>query len=131
MSQIIEIESHISNLGKVEHFLNDKLKELNISRKTYCRLYLAVTEGVSNAIIHGNKSNSNKKVTIKFENLEGAYKIEIGDEGNGFDFNNLPDPRAAHNILKESGRGVFIMKEYADHIDFNNRGSVIILTFNK
>lgn len=131
MNQTITIASIIKNISEVEFFFNDIFKELKFSRKIYCKIYLAVSEAVNNAIVHGNKLNANKNVIIEFEEFEDKYNICIQDEGNGFDYKLLPDPRDPVNIKKEYGRGIFIMKQYADKVIFENNGAKINLIFNK
>lgn len=131
MVKIISIQSHVHNICKVEHFLNNVFKELKFSRKIYCKLYLATIEGVNNAIIHGNSSDLQKNVHIKFSSLLNKIVIEIKDEGDGFDYKSVSDPTQPNNIKKESGRGIFIMKQYADQIKFNESGNKVKLIFNK
>lgn len=94
-------------------------------------MYLSVNEAVSNAIIHGNILDETKIVKINFKEKSDKYLISIIDQGNGFDYKNLNDPTHKDNIYKESGRGIFIMYQYADKVDFQNNGSTVNLTFNK
>lgn len=129
--QSINIPSSINHICEVEYFLNDIFKEFRFARKIYCKIYLATTEAVNNAIIHGNKLFSEKKVVISFEDLPDYYLLKIADEGKGFDYSNLPDPRSPGNLTKESGRGIFIMKEYADKVIFEKNGALVHLIFNK
>ena len=131
MELAIKIQSIIKNIGQVEFFFNSLFKEFRFSRKTYCRIYLSCTEAVNNAIIHGNKANSERFVKISFEDKPSFFLVKIEDEGLGFDYNMVPDPRIPANIGKESGRGIFIMKEYADKVIFENNGASVLLIFNK
>jgi serine/threonine-protein kinase RsbW len=55
----------------------------------------------------------------------------IKDQGIGFDYNNLPDPTAPENIEKENGRGIFLIKNLSDDVEFNNEGNLITITFNR
>lgn len=131
MEEQIKINAVTSNLKDVELFFNSIFKTYHIPRKIYCKIYLAVTEGVTNGIIHGNKQNANKFVKVIFQDKEDYYLIAIKDQGEGFDFNNLPDPTDPSNLKKESGRGIFIMKQYADRVEFLDSGSWVNLIFNK
>ena len=131
MVQVIKIASTLQSVYEVEHFLNAVFKDLGFSRKIYCKIYLAVTEAVNNAIIHGNGKDKSKSVLISFHDYNDYFIVQIEDEGKGFDYAVVPDPRDPKNIRKESGRGIFIMKQYADKVNFENEGSMVQLTFNK
>lgn len=131
MAKTISIQSHVHNICKVEHFLNNVFKELKFSRKIYCKLYLATIEAVNNAIIHGNSCNIDKSVYIKLSDLSNTIIVEIKDEGKGFSYHTVSDPTQPNNIKKESGRGIFIMKQYADQIKYNKSGNQVKLIFNK
>lgn len=71
-----------------------------------------------------------KKIAIHVEQENNQLKIEIIDQGTGFDFENLPDPTAPENLEKEHGRGVFLMRSLSDDLKFENNGSKVILFFN-
>jgi serine/threonine-protein kinase RsbW len=92
---------------------------------------LAVSEAATNAILHGNKLEASKKVSLEaFQSEENRLIFEVKDEGNGFDPQTLPDPLDDNNLLKTSGRGVFLMKEYADEVQYAENGTKLILRFN-
>jgi serine/threonine-protein kinase RsbW len=85
---------------------------------------------VNNAIHHGNKSNPSKEVKLVASENEGVLSFVISDDGPGFDYNNLPDPTDPKNIEKPHGRGVFLMKNLADNIEFFDDGSTVRLDFD-
>ena len=84
----------------------------------YYNILIAVTEAFNNAIIHGNKCNNDKKVGFDIIADEESIQIVIKDEGKGFNPDNLADPREPENLMKDSGRGVFLIKELSDECDF-------------
>lgn len=131
MGQSINIASGYKNICEVECFLNSIFKELNFPRKLYCKMYLSTSEAFNNAILHGNQLDSSKYVNISFDETADQYLICIRDEGSGFDIFTIPDPTDKVNLRKESGRGIFIMKEYADKVRFSNNGAIVHLIFNK
>ena len=94
-------------------------------------MYLSTSEAFNNAILHGNQLDSSKYVNISFDETADQYLICIRDEGSGFDIFTIPDPTDKVNLRKESGRGIFIMKEYADKVRFSNNGAIVHLIFNK
>jgi serine/threonine-protein kinase RsbW len=90
---------------------------------------IAVTESVNNAIMHGNKNDRTKNVTLSLSLNNNVINFRIKDEGIGFDFQNLPDPTSPENLDKPSGRGIFLMKHLSDEVNFSNNGSLVELSF--
>jgi serine/threonine-protein kinase RsbW len=88
-----------------------------------------LTEAVNNAIVHGNKTDRNKVVTVEIRRDRNLIVCFISDEGRGFDFNHLPDPTAPENIENIGGRGIFLMKHLADMVIFSNQGSQVEIQF--
>ena len=81
---------------------------------------VAVRESVINAIKHGNAGDENKRVHVEFTPLEATtprgIAIRVRDEGEGFDPDTLPDPLAPENLLKASGRGIFLIRSFMDEV---------------
>lgn len=127
----LKIKSDIKSFGEIENFIMELYKKEGFSRKTFCRMYLSVSEAVNNAIKHGNKLDPSKYVDITFVDTINSYLFQIKDQGLGFDYESIPDPTLEENIKKESGRGIYIMEKYADMIDFENNGSTVKLIFKK
>lgn len=115
----LEIESNPNNLITVEEFVNYFCKELNLDESKLSGLLLAVTEAVTNAIIHANKCDETKKVQMNVVKDGGKLTITIKDEGKGFDPSKVPDPTSPENLLKDSGRGLYLMKIYTDELKYN------------
>ena len=115
----IEIESDPNNLITIEEFVNYFAKDLGLSDEQLSVLLLAVTEATTNAIIHANKCDPSKMVKIHAQIENSKLVIRIKDEGKGFDPTKLPDPTEPENLLKDSGRGVFLMKVYMDEVKYN------------
>jgi serine/threonine-protein kinase RsbW len=78
------------------------------------RIGLAVHEIMTNAVIHGNRGNLLKKVVVTISRTPNKLKIEIADEGEGFDPDQLPDPVSPEGLLKGSGRGVYLARAFLD-----------------
>ena len=81
---------------------------------------VAIRESVINAIKHGNGGDAHKQVHVDFTPLDAAsprgIAIRVRDEGPGFDPESLPDPLAPENILKASGRGIFLIRSFMDEV---------------
>ncbi|WP_200975222.1 ATP-binding protein [Echinicola sp. 20G] len=125
----ISIPSLIENIKIIESFIDNAKEKFQINDDIYGNIMISVTECVSNAIIHGNRSDASKSVNLELNFLEDQLKFIIEDEGQGFDYENLKDPTAPENIEKSGGRGVFIMKNLCDEVDFENEGKKTVLTF--
>ena len=125
----IEIESQLENLSAVESLIDKVCEDLNVNEDSYGNILIAVTEAVNNAIVHGNNSESSKKVRVDVVKENDAVVFVVADEGDGFDFTNLPDPTAPENIEKPDGRGIFLMKNLSDDVAFDLNGSKVNITF--
>lgn len=115
----LEIESNPNNLITVEEFINYFARDLNINEDKIPGLLLSLTEATTNAIIHANKSDPDKKVAIAVTVEDNMLVIKVKDEGNGFDPSSVPDPTEPENLLKDSGRGLYLMRIYMDELTFN------------
>jgi serine/threonine-protein kinase RsbW len=123
-------ESKQENIRLVEKFVDEICDYYNINSSFFGNIIIAITEAVKNAIKHGNHDNPNKKISITFEYKPKGLSFIIEDEGDGFDFLNIPDPTDPKNISQNSHKGIFLMKKLADEISFFNNGSAVELTFH-
>jgi serine/threonine-protein kinase RsbW len=130
MEKLLKISSKIENLRKVEKLVDDLSAEFRISADVYGNILIAALEGANNAILHGNKLDESKNVTILVKLIEDTLKIKIEDEGTGFDYKNVPDPTAPENIENVNGRGIFLMEKLSDKIEFTRNGASVELEFN-
>ena len=128
----LEIESDPNNLITVEEFVNYFCVEVNLPDDKLSNVLLAVTEATTNAIIHANKCDRAKTVTIDASEENSKLIIKIKDEGEGFDPGNIPDPTEPENLLKDSGRGIYLMRVYMDDLKYNRTpsGMELVLTVN-
>lgn len=125
----VSFPSDLKNLRIAESLIDDVCRDYHIHEDHYGNILIAVTEAVNNAIQHGNMEDASKTVTIAIHRNDKELKFTIADNGDGFAFDNLPDPTAPENIEKESGRGIFLMKSLADDVSFEDKGAKVILTF--
>ena len=125
----IEIPSITDNIRIIESFIDNAKEKFNLNDDIYGNIMIAVTESVNNAIMHGNKNDRSKNVTLSLSLKSNTINFTICDEGIGFDFQNLPDPTSPENLDKPSGRGIFLMKHLSDEVNFSNNGSLVELSF--
>lgn len=115
----LEIESDPNKIIVVEEFVNYFAKDLKIDDEKIPGLILAVTEATTNAIIHANKSDLSKMVQVSAHMDNSTLVVSVKDEGHGFDPGSIPDPTSPENLLKDSGRGIYLMRVYMDDLKFN------------
>jgi serine/threonine-protein kinase RsbW len=125
----IRITSQSENIALVEKLVNAICETYNIGEDHYGNILVAITEAVNNAIQHGNKANPNKNIDIGYLSDKDHLRFSVKDEGDGFNYDQLPDPTNPENIEKPNGRGVFLMKHLADHVEFEDNGSKVVLDF--
>lgn len=128
-NQKIRISSKAENIILVERMIEDVCDLFNINQDYYGNILVALTEAVNNAIYHGNQANANKNIDISFKSAPNFVSFIVKDEGPGFNYSNLPDPTNPENIENPNGRGVFLMRNLADKVSFEDNGSKVILDF--
>ena len=130
MEKVVTIPSKIENLRKVEKVIDEISGEFNISEDLYGNILIAALEATNNAIMHGNKLDESRNVTISFDLSDQKLTVKVDDEGGGFDFDHIPDPTAPENIENVNGRGIFLMEKLSDKIEFTRNGATVALEFN-
>jgi serine/threonine-protein kinase RsbW len=129
--QKIVLHSTFEEIDRLEPYLNDLKQWAEFGEDDYNRIMLALNEAVTNAITHGNQEQPEKKVTIisTLNDADRLLKISVQDEGEGFNPETIPDPLKDENLLNEGGRGVYLIKQYADGIEFTQNGTKVIISF--
>ena len=125
----IQIPSLPENIRMVESFIDNVKEKYKLDDNIYGNIMIAVTESVTNAILHGNSSDKKKNVFLHLSLDNSQIKFTIQDEGHGFDFENLADPTLPENLGKLGGRGIFLMKNLSDEVLFKDNGSTAELSF--
>ena len=108
---------------------SELLKHLNFSHEDGERIWLAIQEGIGNAMRHGNKLDKRKSIQVTFTPLPQRLEIRIVDTGQGVDLDGLPDPNRSENLLRPCGRGVYFMKQVMDSVlmETTGAGSTLVL----
>ncbi len=118
LTYVLGINYHISNL----------LKEFGYPpQDTRVNVPLACDEAITNAIVHGNDSRADKKVSIQIYVSPNRFRIRVRDEGEGFKLADVADPTEGEALMRSSGRGVFLMKSIMDVVEFKDGGRVVEL----
>jgi serine/threonine-protein kinase RsbW len=122
----LKINSLQKNISQVEKFIEEICADNYITQSYFGNIMLAIEEAVKNAIIHGNKLDSTKLVTIIFQRKRDGLNFIIEDEGEGFNPLEIPNPLDSVEI---NGNGVFLIRSLADKVNYNTIGNKVELTF--
>jgi serine/threonine-protein kinase RsbW len=112
------IPSDPQRIAEADEFLESTLRRHGIPEALVTDLAIATSELVNNAIVHGNKCDVSKTVSLTVEINACEVVIRVADQGSGFDPLGVPDPLAEENLLREVGRGVFIVRSLMDDVQF-------------
>jgi serine/threonine-protein kinase RsbW len=125
----IQVPSIVENIRMIESFIDNAKEKFHLDDDIYGNIMIAVTEAVNNAIKHGNNSVKSKNVHLSLSLHESLIKFIVKDEGEGFNYDQLPDPTAPENLEKPGGRGIFLMKHLSDEVQFKDQGRTVELSF--
>lgn len=126
---VLRLKSNSTCISEVENYVHDLFDRFGIDPELYPNILISLTEAVNNAVQHGNRNDVTKVVCVRSEKNQEVLHCEISDEGPGFDPATLPDPTDPENLEKPGGRGVFLMRQLSDRIQFKDNGSTVELDF--
>ena len=122
-----ELPSDLSLMNGVLHFLHERVAQLGVIRPESSNLFIALDEAFVNAVKHGNRGDTSKLVRITAELSSKEARFTIEDEGDGFKVNEIPDPLDPANLFKASGRGVLLIYNIMDEVEYNERGNKLTM----
>lgn len=118
-----ELPSDLSLMNGVLHYLIERVARLGVIKPDRSNLFIALDEAFVNAVKHGNKNDPAKLVRISADLSPKEARFTIEDEGEGFDPATIPDPLDPANLFKTSGRGVLLIYNIMDKVEYNERGN--------
>ncbi|HLY17657.1 MAG TPA: ATP-binding protein [Bryobacteraceae bacterium] len=120
-NQIVErfLESTLESVDEAEELALQEAEKAGVPEDDLHKIAMAVRESMVNAVVHGNRYNAHKKVHLSVSKGAHEFVVRIADQGDGFDYEHLPDPLAQENLLRHSGRGIFLIRAFMD--DFQVR----------
>ena len=127
------IASRLPQIAKVEPFLKKVNGELHLDEVQFHKLMIATTEAVNNGMIHGNRRDPKKKVSVICEVNPRGITVRVKDQGAGFEVEDVPMPLQEERMLEENGRGIFLMRVLMDKVEFSRspEGSEVVMKLNK
>jgi serine/threonine-protein kinase RsbW len=119
----LELPSDLTLMNAVLEYLLDRVAKLGLIKIEQSNLFVALDEAFVNAVRHGNRNDPSKllRVTAELSAHEAIFTVE--DEGDGFDVREIPDPRDPANLFKSSGRGVLLIYNIMDEVEYSERGT--------
>lgn len=117
----ITLDSTLQSVDEVEAMVMQEAQKLGFEEEEQHQVAMAVRECMVNAVVHGNRYSKKKKVHLDIERSEKNLTITVGDEGDGFDLSSLPDPLSPENLLRQSGRGILLIRAFMDEFDLHPR----------
>ena len=119
----LELPSDLTLMNAVLEYLLDRVAKLGLIKVEQSNLFVALDEAFVNAVKHGNRNDPSKllRVTAELSAHEAIFTVE--DEGDGFDVREIPDPRDPANLFKSNGRGVLLIYNIMDEVEYSERGT--------
>ena len=117
----MDLESNLESVDDAEETVLNEAGHLGFDEDDLHRIGIAVRECMVNAVVHGNRYNSKKKVRLDVSRTPTEITVRVSDEGDGFDPTAVPDPCEAENLLRQSGRGVMMMQAFMDEFSISKR----------
>ncbi len=127
----LDLPSSMQYVYLLDTIILEILKEMDFDQETSEQVTLAVIEAGTNAIKHGNQEDLSKSAHFEFIVQSDKLTVIVQDEGKGFKREEVPDPLDPANLLKSSGRGIFLMETYMDSVTFEQSGTIIRMVKHK
>ena len=113
------LDSTLETIDSAERTAGEIATEAGFGDDEVMQISMAVREAAINAVLHGNAYDPGKKVSLFFEKTPKDLVITIRDQGKGLDLSKIPDPLAPENLLKTSGRGIFLIRSFMDEVQIH------------
>jgi len=111
------LDSTLESVDSAEELTVGLAERAGFAEDDLMKIGLAVRESMVNAVVHGNRYNAHKKVRLSVSRNGTKLTVQIADQGEGFDVEQLPDPLADDNLLRTSGRGIFLIRSFMDEFE--------------
>ena len=126
--QQIEIDSDYQQAKRVEDSIAQQAEECGFDEDAVFALRLGLEEALVNAIRHGSKGDTSKKVKLRYQVTPRQVDVYITDQGDGFNPCGIPDPTSRENLERPNGRGILLMRAYMNLVEYNKKGNTVHIT---
>ena len=113
------LDSTLDTVNSAEEAATRVAAEAGFGEEDILKISMAVREAAVNAVLHGNAYDPAKKVTLAFERTGHDLVITVRDQGKGLDIGKVADPLAPENLMKTSGRGIFLIRSFMDVVEIH------------
>ena len=114
------LDSTLESVDSAEELAVGMAQRAGFDEDDLMKIGMAVRESMVNAVVHGNRYNANKKVRFAVQSDRQRFTMRIADEGEGFEFDDVPDPLAPENLMRTSGRGIFLIRSFMDEFQMRH-----------
>ena len=114
----LTLDSNLESVNKIERTAEEYAERAGFDEDTSAHIAMAAREAAVNAVMHGNGYDPDKYVHVSFETTPESLMVRVADQGPGLDPETIPDPLAPENILRGSGRGIFLIRAFMDEVHF-------------
>jgi len=128
--KMLKLRSTPTSISKIEGYVQRIASEFAINDAKFPDILISLTEAVNNAIIHGNQNDGSKYVDVSVRRIASGIRFQVSDQGRGFNPGDVPDPTAPDRIECCGGRGVYIIKELSDNVEYLNNGRTVEIQFD-
>ena len=115
------LDSTLESVDSAEELALGVAQKAGFDDDDLMKIGMAVRESMVNAVVHGNRYSAHKKVRFSVAHNPERFTIRIADEGEGYDPANIPDPLAPENLMRTSGRGIFLIRSFMDEFEMRHR----------
>lgn len=127
---MLQLYSDPGNIQQVTQLVDRVSQQYKLSEEKHTNLLISLTEAVNNAIIHGNGMDKSKTVEIEMRKHGNRLCVSVKDQGKGFNPKDVPNPTCPEQICECGGRGVFLINELCDKVEYAENGSKVNMQFN-
>jgi serine/threonine-protein kinase RsbW len=111
------LDSSLDSVDSAEQLVLDVARKAGFQEEDLHKIGMAVRESMVNAVVHGNQYSAHKKVRVSVSKGQDRLTVTISDQGKGFELEALPDPLSEDNLLRNSGRGIFLIRAFMDELN--------------
>lgn len=125
---VLELPSDVRSIEHAVEYVVQRCGQCeDYARRLRLNFRVGLTEALSNAMLYGNDHDPAKQVLVEVTLVGGALRARVTDQGSGFDPAAVPDPNTPDNLVKSSGRGLFLMRKLLDEVSYNEQGNSVTL----